>query len=89
MVIVKNFRCFRECDPMFLLVLASFLGIPFEYQHGGSDGNLTSCSAAGAALTSIPRAPLAARPHRERLGWTAKHAEMEAMQSETQQDTYC
>ena len=26
---------------MLLLALASLLGIPFEYQHCGSDGNLT------------------------------------------------
>jgi len=41
LIIVKDFRRLEEADAVFLLVLASFFGVPFEYQHGGSDGNLT------------------------------------------------
>ena len=40
MIIVKDFRRLKEGDAVFLLILASFFGVPFEYQHGGSDGNL-------------------------------------------------
>jgi len=42
MVVIEYFGRLKESDAVPLLVLASLLGIPFEYQHRGSDGNLTS-----------------------------------------------
>jgi hypothetical protein len=42
MVVIEDLRRFKEADTMLLLVVASFLGIPLEYQHCASDSNLTS-----------------------------------------------
>ena len=57
-IIIKYFGSLKEGDAVLLLVLASLLSIPFEYQHRGSDGNLTSalCRAeegAGAPPASV------------------------------------
>jgi len=41
MVIIEYFGRLKECDTVLLLVFASLLGIPFEYQHRGLDGDLT------------------------------------------------
>jgi hypothetical protein len=41
MVIGKDFRGIEERDPVLLLILAGFLGVPFKYQHDGSYGSLT------------------------------------------------
>jgi hypothetical protein len=40
MVVIEDLRRFKEADTMLLLVVASFLGIPLEYQHRASDSNL-------------------------------------------------
>jgi hypothetical protein len=53
MVIVKDFRGFHKTNLMLPFVLPRFLGIPFEYQHDGSDGNLTF-PVSGGALPYVP-----------------------------------
>src|SRR5687768_7522818 len=58
MVVIEYFGRLKEGDAVLLLVLASLLGIPFEYQHRGSDSNLTWRFAARRA-----------RPWMKRGGW--------------------
>jgi len=40
-VIIEYFGSLKECDTVLLLVFATLVGVPFEYKHRGSDGNLT------------------------------------------------
>jgi hypothetical protein len=41
MIVIEDLRCFKKTDAMFLLVLASLIRIPLEYQHCAPDSNLT------------------------------------------------
>src|SRR6266478_6419578 len=68
MVIVEDLRCLEEADAMFLLVLASLFGIPFEYQHRASNSNLTF------PVTGARRPTLAehGRRARVRVDWAVR-----------------
>ncbi len=41
MVVIEDLRSLKKADAMLLLVVASLLGIPLEYQHRAPDSNLT------------------------------------------------
>jgi len=41
MVVIEDLRRLKEADAMFLFILPTLLGIPFEYQHRASNSNLT------------------------------------------------
>ncbi len=51
MVVIEDLRRLKEADAMFLLILPTLLGIPFEYQHRASNSNLTFAASRARGLT--------------------------------------